>query len=88
MASPVLTEERQVYPLNAVRVAAPALFFFRVKHLSGFQIDHVQLSANQAFHRLARVIVVGHLIGRPALNGLAGGRTGIQKSRRHLVTIA
>ena len=57
------------------------------QHLSSLRIDKVYFCAGHARHQLIHVIV-GHLLGGPALNGLAGVWIAIQKGRRHPLPIA
>jgi hypothetical protein len=65
---------------------AGALILVLAQHLAGFQVDQMRAGASGALKRLIALIVVRHVIGRPALHGLAGDRAAKQKGCHHRPT--
>jgi hypothetical protein len=70
------------------QIVTRGLFFPLAQYFSRFQIDQMHGGASDALERLIGVIIVGHLIGGPSLNVLAGAGATIEKRPRHRKKIA
>jgi hypothetical protein len=67
---------------RVVRFHQPRLIFVRTEHLPGFRIDQVQPRANRTRNSLISVIVLGRIVGDPALHVHARIRAAVNE-RRH-----